>query len=73
MLGRQNPYDDFAYDGVMINPLEVLFVKMKSYHLESDWISSRMAETYERWQRNQVTQQISIPENFVIELAYIWQ
>ncbi|KAK9918451.1 hypothetical protein WJX75_004177 [Coccomyxa subellipsoidea] len=50
---RQNPYDDFAYDGLMINPLEVLFVKMKSYQLESDWITSKMVATYERWQRNQ--------------------
>ncbi len=55
LLARQNPYDDFAYDGVMINPLEVLFVKMKSYQLEGNWISSRMAETYERWRQNQVT------------------
>ena len=33
----------------MINPLEVLFVKFKSYQLESDWITSKMATTYERW------------------------
>ena len=26
---RQNPYADFAYDGVMINPFEVLFVKVR--------------------------------------------
>lgn len=51
---RQNPYADFAYDGVMINPLEVLFVKVKSYQLESDWITSKMAQTYERWQRSKV-------------------
>ena len=28
---RQNPYADFAYDGVMINPFEVLFVKVRSW------------------------------------------
>ncbi|EIE18080.1 hypothetical protein COCSUDRAFT_31853 [Coccomyxa subellipsoidea C-169] len=49
----QNPYDDFAYDGLMINPLEVLFVKIKSYQLESNWITSKMAITYERWHRDQ--------------------
>ncbi|EIE18099.1 hypothetical protein COCSUDRAFT_34638 [Coccomyxa subellipsoidea C-169] len=54
LLTRQNPYDDFAYDGLMINPLEVLFVKIKSYQLESNWITSKMAITYERWHRDQV-------------------
>lgn len=38
----------------MINPLEVLFVKVKSYQLESDWITSKMARTYEKWHRGKV-------------------
>ena len=52
---RQNPYADFAYDGVMINPFEVLFVKVKSYQRDSDWITSKMAVTYDRWRRSEVT------------------
>ena len=58
-LFRQNPYSDFAYDGVMINPFEVLFVKVKGYQLESDWIASKMAATYDRWKRSEVCHTVS--------------
>ena len=54
VLSRQNPYADFAYDGVMINPFEVLFVKVKGFHLESDWITSKMAVTYDAWKQTKV-------------------
>ncbi len=30
-------------------------VQVKSYQLESDWIASKMAVTYDRWRRSQVT------------------
>ena len=46
---RLNPYAEFAYDGLALNPLEVLFVKVKAFQLQTDWTSAMMATTYDRW------------------------
>ena len=51
---RMNPYADMAYDGVVLNPLEVLFVKIKGFQLDSNWVSTRLATTYARWAQDQV-------------------
>ena len=32
-----------------------LSLQVKSYQLESDWITSKMAMTYDRWRRSGVT------------------
>ena len=49
MYYRLNPYADFAYDGLLLNPLEVLFVKVKEFHVQTKWLSAMMATTYDRW------------------------
>ena len=49
-MRRLNPYAEFAYDGLMLNPLEVLFVKVKDFQMQTDWTSALMAATYDRWQ-----------------------
>jgi hypothetical protein len=49
-IRRLNPYAEFAYDGLMLNPLEVLFVKVKDFQMQTDWTSALMAATYDRWQ-----------------------
>ena len=46
---RLNPYAEFAYDGLLLNPLEVLFVKVKAFQMQADWMSALMAGTYDRW------------------------
>ena len=46
---RLNPYAEFAYDGLLLNPLEVLFVKVKAFQMQTDWMSALMARTYDRW------------------------
>ena len=38
-----NPYADFAYDGLHLNPMEVVFVKVKRFQQEANWGSARLA------------------------------
>ncbi|KAK9835058.1 hypothetical protein WJX81_007588 [Elliptochloris bilobata] len=49
-----NPYAEHTYDGVPLNPLEVMFVKVKDFQLEGDWMSTHLAATYGRWLEAQV-------------------
>lgn len=51
---RLNPYAEHTYDGVPLNPLEVMFVKVKHFQLEGDWMSTHLATTYDRWLQVQV-------------------
>ncbi len=46
---RLNPYAVDAYDGVNLNPLEVVFIKVKSFLLQADWPAPKMSQTYDRW------------------------
>ena len=43
-----------AYDGVNLNPLEVVFVKVKGFLLQADWIAPKTLQTYDRWLSHQV-------------------
>ena len=51
---RLNPYAEYAYDGIYLNPMEVLFVKVKGFTIDGDWTSPKMAATYDRWISQQV-------------------
>ena len=53
-LHRLNPYAEHTYDGVPLNPLEVMFVKVKDFQLEGNWLSTHLAATYGRWLEEQV-------------------
>ncbi|KAA6422349.1 MAG: hypothetical protein FRX49_07819, partial [Trebouxia sp. A1-2] len=44
-----NPYAVDAYDGVNLNPLEVVFIKVKSFLLQADWPAPKTSQTYDRW------------------------
>lgn len=46
---RLNPYAVDAYDGVNLNPLEVVFIKVKSFLLQADWPAPKTSQTYDRW------------------------
>lgn len=59
-----NPYAEYAYDGVVLNPLEVLFVKVKAFQQEAKWTSTRMAMAYARWKEVQVTHVSSTQTRF---------
>ena len=49
-----NPYADFAYDGLFLNPLEVVFVKVKRFQREANWGSARLADAYSGWMDQEV-------------------
>ena len=51
---RLNPYAEYAYDGLALNPLEVMFVKVKGFQLQADWASAQLASTYQRWLASRV-------------------
>ena len=53
-----NPYAEMAYDGVDLNPMEVLFVKVKSFLLQAAWVAPTWAQTYDRW----LTRQVKAPQ-----------
>lgn len=56
MLSRRlNPYAVDAYDGVNLNPLEVVFVKVKSFLLQGTWTSPVTSQTYDRWKSHEVS------------------
>ena len=46
---RLNPYAEYAYDGLALNPLEVMFIKVKGFQLQAEWASAQLASTYQRW------------------------
>ena len=50
-----NPYADFAYDGLLLDPMEVVFVKVKRFQLEANWGSARLAAAYSRWMDQKVS------------------
>ena len=51
---RVNPYKERSLDGMNLNPLEVMFVKVKAHLLYMDAASATAAGTLDRWMRNQV-------------------
>eukprot|EP00884_Botryococcus_braunii_P008291 jgi/Botrbrau1/17463/Bobra.0054s0050.1 len=44
-----NPIQEGLYDGISINPLEVMFVKVKRAMLEAGWEQVRQATKYDAW------------------------
>ena len=56
-----NPYADSAYDGLLLNPMEVVFVKVKRFQQEANWGSARLAATYSRWMDQGVGALPSLP------------
>lgn len=57
MMCRLNPYARDAYDGINLNPLETVFVKVKSFLLQAGWPSPVMSQTYDRWSSFEVCSQ----------------
>lgn len=47
--GGENPYLEFQNDGVSIQPLEVMFVKIKARHLDTGWTSQLNALKLQHW------------------------
>lgn len=54
-LARLNPYAEFSLDGLMINPLEVIFAKVKGFQMQGGWLSAHLATTYDRWLSSEVS------------------
>ena len=55
---RVNPYGENYYDGISLNPFEVMFVKVKGVLLQNDWSYARVAKKYDEWMTMQVTPRI---------------
>ena len=51
---RVNPYGENYYDGISLNPFEVMFVKVKGVLLQNDWSYARVAKKYDEWMTMQV-------------------
>lgn len=60
---QHNPYGEYFYDGIGLNPFEVLFVKMKEKALQNDWSFSLQAAKYTQWMQNQSSGQFDILSN----------
>jgi hypothetical protein len=46
-----SPAFEFSSDGTSLDPLEVMFVKVKSYMLDSELTFSKKAAKYQQWQQ----------------------
>ena len=57
---RQNPYKEFGNDGIALNPMEVVFVKVKGFMLDGDWAMAQTAATYARWVDSKVISCLSV-------------
>lgn len=44
-----NPYGEKMYDGIDVNPIEVLFVKIKEHFLEANWTAAVTGAKYAKW------------------------
>jgi hypothetical protein len=51
---RYGPTGEYYNDGISLDPLEVMFVKVKSHMLDNHVSVSKKAVRYEQWQREQV-------------------
>lgn len=49
-----NPYAEDRYDGISVNPLEVMFVKVKEFMLQTEWMPARFAKKYDEWSNQMV-------------------
>ena len=50
-----NPYGENYYDGITLDPFEVVFVKVKELLLERDWSYAVHAAKYDSWLSAQVS------------------
>jgi len=46
-----NPATQYMYDGISLNPLEILFIKVKQLHVEAEWAQALSAVKYDEWKR----------------------
>ena len=60
-LRRVNPYGENYYDGISLNPFEVMFVKVKGVLLQNDWSYARVAKKYDEWMTMQARRELDCP------------
>ncbi|MEW5312893.1 MAG: hypothetical protein WDW38_004491 [Sanguina aurantia] len=48
---RYSPQGENYYDGITLDPMEVMFVKVKSFTLQNEISFARKAQKYEAWQQ----------------------
>ncbi|KAK9803174.1 hypothetical protein WJX72_009038 [[Myrmecia] bisecta] len=46
-----NPQQDGLYDGIALNPLEVMFVRVQQPLVVGEWVSAKQATKYHEWTR----------------------
>lgn len=47
--GGMNPYLEFMNDGISLDPLEVVFVKVKAHFIDLGWSYARTAIKHDKW------------------------
>jgi hypothetical protein len=52
-----SPYAEHHYDGLSVEPLEVVFVKVKSYLLNLQWTGPQKAVKFDEWRTAQLSPQ----------------
>lgn len=49
---KLNPGPQFMYDGIFLNPLETMFIKVKSLHSKAKWGNVVHALKYSEWKQS---------------------
>ncbi|GIL98607.1 hypothetical protein Vretimale_3951 [Volvox reticuliferus] len=57
---RSSPQSDLTYDGITLDPLEVMFVKVKGFLLQRNITYSLKAAQYDLWLENETSRNVSL-------------
>jgi hypothetical protein len=66
---RVNPYGEYYYDGITLNPFEVMFVKTKEALLANQWTYATLAQKYDHWIAAQESGTLDVSTNLWTEKA----
>ncbi|GLI58416.1 hypothetical protein VaNZ11_000118 [Volvox africanus] len=57
---RSSPQSDLTYDGITLDPLEVMFVKVKDFLLQRNITYALKAAQYDLWLKNEPSRNVSL-------------
>lgn len=60
---KANPYGEHYYDGISLNPFEVLFVKVKEKVVQNEWSFAMEAIKYGQWMEQQANGVLEVVSN----------
>ena len=73
ILCRMSPYGEPFYDGISLEAMEVMFVKVKERFLEMKWSYAMHAQHYDKWSTaaSQASVQVMIFMAFPMHLLHL--